>query len=55
LGLCGTEILNLKKDQDDNNFNVLFSKIKEEQIINFSNIHDEEVEVSKVDIEPFKL
>lgn len=55
LAIGGTEILNLKKDQDDNNFNVLFSKIKEEQIINFSNIHDEEVEVSKVDIEPFKL
>ncbi|MDR6514664.1 leucine-rich repeat domain-containing protein [Chryseobacterium camelliae] len=51
----GTEILNLKKDQDDNNFNVLFSKIKEEQIIKFSNVHDKEVEVSRVDIEPFKL
>lgn len=55
LAIGGTEILDLKKDQDDNNFNVLFSKIKEEQIINFSNIHDEEVEVSKFNIEPFKL
>ncbi|WP_100074715.1 leucine-rich repeat domain-containing protein [Chryseobacterium camelliae] len=55
LAIGGTEILNLKKDQDDNNFNVLFSKIKEEQIIKFSNVHDKEVEVSRVDIEPFKL
>ncbi len=55
LAIGGTEILNLKKDQDDNNFNILFSKIKEEQIINFSNIHDEEVEVNKTNIQPFKL
>lgn len=55
LAISGTEIINLKKDQDENKFNVLFSKIKEEPILNFSNIHAEEVEVSKIDIEPFKL
>jgi hypothetical protein len=55
LAIGGTEVIDLRKDQNDNNFNVLFSKIKEEQIINFSDIHDEEVEVNKIDIQPFKL
>jgi hypothetical protein len=55
IAIGGTEILDLKKDQDENDFNILFSKIKEEQILDFSEIHDEEVEVKKIEIEAFKL
>ena len=55
LAISGREILDLKKDQDENNFNTLFSKIKEETILNFSEIPEEEVQVRKVDIKPFEL
>ncbi|KFC21534.1 SEFIR domain-containing protein [Chryseobacterium sp. FH1] len=54
-GILGTEIIDLKKDQDENNFNILFSKIKQENILNFSNINDDEVEIKKIEIKPFKL
>ncbi|MBH1959121.1 MAG: TIR domain-containing protein [Flavobacteriia bacterium] len=53
--LLGTDVLDLKKDQDDNEFNSLFAKIKEENIIEFSEVSDDEIQVKKVEIKPFKL
>lgn len=55
LAIGGTEILDLKKDQNNNDFNILFSKIKEQEIIKFSEIHEHEVQVRKIEIKPFKL
>ena len=55
IAIGGIEVLDLKKDQNDNDFNVLFSKIKEQQILEFSEIHEEEVKIRKSVIEPFKL
>jgi hypothetical protein len=54
-GLKGRIILDLKKDQDENNFNELTAKIKEENIIEFTNVSMQEVLVNKHTIEPFKL
>lgn len=51
----GFEVLDLKKDQDENNFNDLFAKIKEENIIIFSDVNSNVIEVKKKEIKPFKL
>ena len=53
--IAGIDILDLKKDQDENNFNLLFAKIKEENIIEFSEVSKEEVLIKKIEIKPFKL
>lgn len=53
--IMGTSVLDLKEDQDNNNFNSLFSKIKEENIILFSDVNEKEVEIKKTPIKPFKL
>jgi hypothetical protein len=53
--ILGTSILDLKEDQDKNDFNTLFSKIKEDNIILFSDVNEKEVEVVKTKIKPFKL
>jgi hypothetical protein len=53
--ILGTDILDLKKDQDETQFNRLFSKVKEENIIEFSQISQLEIEIKKVEIKPFKL
>jgi len=53
--IAGIDILDLKKDQDENNFNLLFAKIKEENIIEFSEVSKEEVLIKKTEIKPFKL
>lgn len=53
--LMGLDILDLKKDQDDNEFNLLFSKIKEENIIVFSDVNSKVIEIKKKEIKPFKL
>ena len=53
--ILGTSILNLKEDQDNNEFNTLFSKIKEENVLLFSDVNEKEVEVKKIEIKPFKL
>jgi hypothetical protein len=53
--ILGTDILNLKKDQDEHKFNTLFSKIKEENIIQFSDVSEQEIEIKKINIEPFEL
>ncbi len=53
--ISGTEILDLKKDQDESSFNSLFAKIKEENIIEFSDVSEEVIQVKKMEIKPFKL
>jgi len=53
--ILGLEVLNLKKDQDENNFNDLFAKIKEENTINFSEVREQVIEVQTAKIKPFKL
>jgi len=53
--LNGFDILNLKEDQDKNKFNNLFSKLKEENILQFSDVSEIEVEIKKIEIKPFKL
>jgi hypothetical protein len=55
VGLGGRDVLNLKKDQDESNFNNLFAKIESENIINFSEVSDTKVGVVKKEIKPFKL
>lgn len=52
--ISGREAIDLKKDQDDG-FNLLFSKIKEENTIEFSDVQEDEVVINKVEIKPFKL
>lgn len=52
--IAGLDILNLKKDQD-NKFNSLFAKIKEENIIEFSDVNEKEIEITKIEIKPFEL
>lgn len=54
-GIIGREVLDLKKDQDKNNFNGLFSKLKNENIIEFSEVSENVVVIKKKDIKPFKL
>lgn len=53
--ILGIDILDLKKDQDENQFNSLFAKIKEENIIEFIEVSEKEIDVKKVEIKPFKL
>lgn len=53
--LNGTDILNLKDDQDNHKFNNLFSKLKEESILQFSDVSENEVVIKKNEIKPFKL
>jgi hypothetical protein len=54
-GITGREILDLKKDQDENNFNDLFSKIQSKNIIQFSDVEETIPEVKIQKIKPFKL
>lgn len=54
-GFLGRNVLNLKKDQDENGFNDLFAKIKEENIVEFIDVNEKEIEVVKKEIKPFKL
>lgn len=53
--LSGIDILDLKKDQDENEFNALFAKLKEENVIEFSDVSEKEIVIKKVEIKPFKL
>lgn len=53
--ILGLDVLDLKKDQDENDFNTLFAKIKEENIIIFSDVNKEVIQVKKSEIKPFKL
>ena len=55
MGMLGVDILDLKKDQDEHNFNNLFSKMKAENIVEFSDVSEETVEINKISIKPFKL
>jgi hypothetical protein len=51
----GRDILNLKKDQDENKFNQLFAKLNSENTIVFSDVREKRAEVKVKKIEPFKL
>lgn len=53
--LSGREILNLKKDQDETEFNILFSKIESKNILQFSEVSKESNEIKTKEIKPFKL
>ncbi|MFT3701211.1 MAG: TIR domain-containing protein [Agriterribacter sp.] len=55
LGFKGREILDLKKDQDDNGFNSLFAKLKQKNILNFSEVSKETPKIIAKPIQPFKL
>ncbi|SPY35874.1 SEFIR domain [Porphyromonas cangingivalis] len=55
LGIAGREILDLKKDQDQNEFNELFAKLDNKSTIVFSDVNEEKVEVKIKEIKPFKL
>lgn len=55
LGIVGRDILDLKKDQDQNEFNELFAKLENKSTVAFSDINEEKVEVKIKQIEPFKL
>lgn len=51
----GREILDLKKDQDDHDFNGLFSKLENKNIIQFSDVGKTTPSVKAIVIKPFKL
>jgi len=55
VAIGGRDILNLKKDQDENNFNELFAKLDSINTIKFSEVNEEKVEVKVKKIKPFKL
>jgi len=55
IALGGRDILDLKKDQDENEFNELFAKLESKEIIKFSDVSEEKVEVKTKEIKPFKL
>ncbi len=55
IGISGREILDLKKDQDQNEFNQLFAKLESKNIIQFSPVSEIKVEVKLKEIKPFKL
>ena len=54
-GLKGRQVLDLKKDQDDNQFNELIAKIKEDNILEFVDVNPQEISVNKTIVKPFKL
>lgn len=54
-GIMGREILNLKKDQDETNFNLLFAKLESKNIIQFSDVIRSSPSVQTREIKPFKL
>ncbi len=54
-GILGREVLDLKKDQDDSDFNGLFAKLQSKNIIQFSEVKDVTNEVKTKKIKPFKL
>lgn len=51
----GRDILNLKKDQDETEFNQLFAKLNSENTIVFSDVSEKRPEVKTKVIKPFKL
>jgi len=50
----GLDVLDLKKDQNENEFNILFSKIQEENIIIFSDVNSKVIEIKKKETKPYK-
>ena len=53
-GIKGREILDLKKDQE-NEFNNLIAKLNSQNIIEFSEVSETIAKVKKKEIKPFKL
>lgn len=53
--ILGLDVMDLKRDQDENQFNSLFAKVKEENIIEFIEVSEQEIVVKKIEIKPFKL
>lgn len=53
--LTGTDIIDLKDEQNNHNFNNLFSKLKEEPILIFSEVSKENIKIKKETIKPFRL
>ena len=51
----GRDILNLKRDQDETEFNQLFAKLNSENTIVFSEVSEKRAEVKVKEIKPFKL
>lgn len=54
-GIAGRDILDLKKDQDENQFNGLFAKLQSKNTLQFSDVVESVKEVQKKEIKPFKL
>lgn len=54
-GNGGREVLDLKRDQDENSFNSLFAKLQSKTTIKFSDVSDARTEVVEKKIKPFKL
>ncbi len=54
-GIRGREVLDLKKDQDEEGFNGLFGKLKSQNTIRFSEVEKTTKEIKVKDIKPFKL
>jgi len=55
IAIGGREILNLKTEQDEHDFNNLFAKLESKNTIVFSEVSDEKVKIKKKVIKPFKL
>lgn len=55
IAIGGREILDLKKEQDEYDFNNLFAKLENKNTIVFSEVNIEKVEVKQKIIKPFKL
>lgn len=55
IAICGREILNLKEEQDKHDFNNLFAKLDSKNVILFSSVCNEKVEVKQKEIKPFRL
>lgn len=53
-GIKGRDILDLKKDQD-NEFNTLFAKLQNKNIITFSEVGEIMEEIKRKEIKPFRL
>ena len=55
MGILGREIIDLKKDQDESDFNNLFAKLQSQNVLQFSEVEDSVTEVKSKEIKPFKL
>jgi hypothetical protein len=54
-GIAGRDILDLKKDQDEYDFNLLFARLHSITTIKFSEVNESVVQVKVKEVKPFKL